>query len=311
MLREAIPMPCPVCQSSEVDNALLLHDWAYSGQGPFAYLRCRCCGALYAAETLAPAEWSCYYPATYAAYVGESPRSGLRALARDVGLRKRCRAVEQLASGEKLLDVGCGAGTFVKAMQARGWQAQGLEQDAGAAQAARARGLDVYTGRAPGHPFAPASFDVITLWDVIEHLEQPREALREIGSWLTPGGWLVLRTPDAASLQARFFGFLWAGYDAPRHRVIYTLRALEDLLRESGLEPRLLRGLSGRYPLAVLSLQNGAQAGRWPPWLARAAGHPLGQALSLLPLALLDAVAGGAELLVAAQRPYAENHPKG
>lgn len=304
-------MLCPVCQSRESDEALSLRDWAYSRQGPFSYRRCRGCGALYAADALSPEAWAQYYPADYAAYTASEPRSRLAGYARRAGLRKRCRAVERLASGGRLLDVGCGAGAFVEAMQARGWQAQGLEQDAAAAKAARARGLAVHTGRAPDYPFAPGSFDVITLWDVLEHLEQAREALRGIVSWLAPGGWLVLRTPDAECLQARLFGPWWAGYDAPRHRVIYTRRALEGLLRESGLAPQPLRGPTGSHALAVLSLQNGALAGQWPRWIPRLAGRPIAQALSLLPLALLDAVVGGAELLVAARRCEPSNHPKG
>ncbi len=294
---------CPICLGQGAQETLLLHDWAYTGEGPFAYRRCARCGALYAAEPVAPEALARYYPAHYAAYSAAGAGSRLGAIAREVGLFKRCRAVERLRKGGRLLDVGCGAGAFVQAMQARGWQAVGLERDAQAAQAARERGLDVRAGEAPTHPFAPRSFDVITLWDVLEHLERPREALQGIAQWLAPGGWLVLRTPDAGSLQARVFGRWWAGYDAPRHRAIYTRRALDALLREGGLLPRPLPGPTGSYALAALSLQNGALAHRWPRWCATAAAHPLGQALCLPPTALLDALAGGAELLWAARRP--------
>jgi SAM-dependent methyltransferase len=299
---DALNQPCPACLAQEAEAALTLHDWTYTGKGPFGYQRCCRCGALYAAESLSPSELAPYYPTHYAAYVDRAARSRLGAMAQQVGLLKRCRAVERLRTGGRLLDVGCGAGAFVETMQARGWSAVGLERDAGAAQAARARGLDVRTGQAPGYPFAPGSFDVITLWDVLEHMEQPGVALRGIAAWLAPGGWLVLRTPDAACLQARLFGRWWAGYDAPRHRVIYTRRALESLLRASALEPQPLPGPTGSYALATLSVQNGVLGGRWPRWVAQAMSDPAGQALCLLPTALLDRIAGGAELLVAAQR---------
>lgn len=299
--------PCPLC-SGTAERFLTLRDWAYTGEGPFGYLRCHTCGAVLAEESIPPKDLGRYYPRGYAAYVEPQSISRFARAAQSVGIRKRRLLIERLRQGGRLLDVGCGRGDFLQAMQATGrWQASGLERDQEAVQIARARGLDVHHGEIPDYPFPPASFDVITLWDVLEHLEQPHRTVQSLLTWLQPGGILVIRTPDAASWQARLFGPWWAGYDAPRHRIIYTWQALQRLLKAYGLEVKRLRGLTGTWPLASLSLQNWARAHNLPPWFVKGIQHPFGQAISLPSVILWDAIAGGAELVVAAQRQERPN----
>ena len=65
------------------------------------------------------------------------------------------------------------------------------------------------TGLLEDQHFAPASFDVITLWDVLEHVHSPREAVQQVSEWLTPQGWLFLNVPDAHSWVARLLGRRW------------------------------------------------------------------------------------------------------
>ena len=83
---------------------------------------------------------------------------------------------------------------------------------------------------------APGSVDVVTLWHVLEHLDVPALALERIGSWLRPGGGLLVGVPNLASLQARIGRERWFHLDVPRHRVHYTPAGLRALLRAHGFD---------------------------------------------------------------------------
>ena len=101
----------------------------------------------------------------------------------------------------RLLDVGCASGMFVAVADQAGWQVTGLEVSSWAIERAQQRcpRATFVTGLLEDQRFAPASFDVITLWDVLEHVHSPREAVQRVSEWLTPQGWLFLNVPDAQS----------------------------------------------------------------------------------------------------------------
>jgi len=147
-----------------------------------------------------------------------------------------------------LLDVGCGIGDFLAEAQKRGWQVKGLDISRSAKIAAKETyGLDVEVGSLDNVPFAPASFDVITLWDVIEHIRKPVENLNYACRLLKKGGILVLKTPNERGLFKqsvltlyRIFGeqasfLLKYVYYLP-HYFSYSEKSLNLLLRRSGFK---------------------------------------------------------------------------
>jgi 2-polyprenyl-3-methyl-5-hydroxy-6-metoxy-1,4-benzoquinol methylase len=136
--------------------------------------------------------------------------------------------------GGRLLDIGCGDGSTLAALQDRGWDVQGVDFDAEAVAVARGRGLRVDVGdvTAPGHP--SGSFDVVTLSHSLEHLPDPRAALREARRVLRPGGRIVIVTPNAASWLSRRYGADWQGLEPPRHLQVFTRQALSRLVADAG-----------------------------------------------------------------------------
>jgi 2-polyprenyl-3-methyl-5-hydroxy-6-metoxy-1,4-benzoquinol methylase len=110
-----------------------------------------------------------------------------------------------------LLDVGCGTGLFVCAAQNAGWAATGVDASAWAVANGRQRcpGARFRVGLLPDVDFPPGSFDVVTLWDVLEHVPRPVELLERIRSWLALDGWLFLSLPNAGSRIARVMGKHW------------------------------------------------------------------------------------------------------
>ena len=110
------------------------------------------------------------------------------------------------------------------------WNLFGVEVNEYAANLAREQGLDVRLGTLEQAHFPNDFFDVVTLWDVLEHLHDPAGCLQEIARILKPDGLLVIRVPNASGLAARMFGRYWAGFDAPRHLYVFTPATLAKLL---------------------------------------------------------------------------------
>ena len=144
------------------------------------------------------------------------------------------------ATPGRLLDVGCGAGSFLARMQELGWQVTGVEPDPAGARATREKlGQGrVVAANLGSCELQAESFDAITLSHVIEHLPDPADALRTCLRLLRPGGTLVCTTPNAGGLGARSFGEHWMHWDPPRHLQLYDPDTLERQIREAGFDVR-------------------------------------------------------------------------
>jgi len=189
--------------------------------------------------------------------------------------------------GARLLDVGAAHGFALAEAARAGFRAVGCEI---ARSAARRAGE-----RAPGRicvanglrlPFAAGSFQVVTLWDVLEHLADPHAALAEVARVLEPGGRLLLSTGDAGSLAARLSGARWHLYTLPEHLFFHTRESLRRLLEAHGLHVERLRAEAALYPLGYLVER------LWKTLLRRPTGRALrfpGARLAL-PLNLYDVV---------------------
>ncbi len=139
--------------------------------------------------------------------------------------------------GMTVLDVGAGRGRFVLSAQRAGFDARGIEPSARGFAAATRLGVDVAQAGVEDASVTEQSLDAITLWHVLEHLEDPRHALTRMHGWLRPGGALLVGVPNLASVQAGVGAKRWYHLDVPRHRVHFTARGLEELLRTEGFEP--------------------------------------------------------------------------
>ena len=149
-------------------------------------------------------------------------------------MRRRLRFVNQAvhnAGDRRLLDIGCGDGSFLSTAKRSGWQGCGTEFKPDAAQAA---GFDVRTGI---EQFPPGErFDCITLWHSLEHLRDPRETLSRASDLLVPGGVTLIAVPDNGGWQARLLGRHWLHLDVPRHLFHFDRQSLARLLKMTGFK---------------------------------------------------------------------------
>jgi 2-polyprenyl-3-methyl-5-hydroxy-6-metoxy-1,4-benzoquinol methylase len=163
----------------------------------------------------------------------------------------------------RLLDVGCGDGTFLARMKSLGWEALGVELDEKAANVAKTKfDADVFIGTLEAAGFADESFDVITLSHVIEHVGDPKELLCRCRKLLKKGGRVVVTTPNADSLGHKIFQENWRGLEVPRHLMVYSLRTLAQLASEADLSIGALRS-SARGAHAFYLESRLLGAGRW------------------------------------------------
>jgi 2-polyprenyl-3-methyl-5-hydroxy-6-metoxy-1,4-benzoquinol methylase len=148
-------------------------------------------------------------------------------------------------NGRSLIDVGCYTGVFVEVALNHGWKTIGIEPSHWAAAYAQSRNLPVIEGMLATAGIADASQDVVTLWDVIEHLPDPMRELQLVARILKPGGWIVIHTMDIDSLAARIMRECWP-WLMKMHLIYFSQRTMADMLRKVAAEPVYSKAM-GRY----------------------------------------------------------------
>jgi 2-polyprenyl-3-methyl-5-hydroxy-6-metoxy-1,4-benzoquinol methylase len=168
----------------------------------------------------------------------------------------------------RALDVGCAAGFCLQALRERGFEPYGVEVSPTIASHATERlGFDtVHVGTLESAPFSDGFFDLITMWDVVEHVPDPRALLERAHALLRPGGLLVLETQDIDSAFARLLGRRWHHFKHPEHIYHFTAPTARALLDSAGFEVELL---THRHGGKYVSFQFIAErAGRLHPALS-------------------------------------------
>jgi SAM-dependent methyltransferase len=228
-----------VCGSADLRDKLHVQDRSVS-QETFTIQQCAACGLQLTNPRPDAGSIGKYYESD--AYV--SHNSGAQGLinqvyklARYFTVRRKVALITKLNGGRqgRLLDYGCGTGHFLAGARQAGWQVTGLEPSPRARQDATAR-----VGQPVLEPEALAalpagSFDVITLWHVLEHVHTLQATLAQLVAQLAPGGRLLIAVPNPDSLDAQHYRQHWAAYDVPRHLYHFVPATMRRLLAGHGL----------------------------------------------------------------------------
>lgn len=178
--------------------------------------------------------------------------------------RRAKRLARLLPPGSKLLEVGARSGELGELLSSR-FEYTGIEVDDSSARAARERGLEVYRASLTDYVSLSGAYDGVVMYDVIEHLPNPHDAVSRIRELVRPGGYLVLTTPDTESLTALACGRRWSAHKVPEHIVLYSRSALVEMLENAGFE---IVSASGDYRYFDHERLRVALR-RWPSWVAR------------------------------------------
>lgn len=230
---------CPLCGSENISNFIKAEDHLLTHES-FHIFQCHSCNFRFTQDVPPPGEIGKYYQSND--YISHSDtRKGLMNklyhFGRNWMLMKKYTMVKKAAKGRKLLDIGCGTGYFPAFMKQKGYSVAGVETDQKArAFAEKEFGIQVYSpADFLGHKIE-GQFDVITLWHVLEHLDDFDLYLDRIQEYLSPGGSLLIALPNCNSLDARFYKEFWAGYDVPRHLWHFTPSTLKKLAENHGFK---------------------------------------------------------------------------
>jgi SAM-dependent methyltransferase len=216
----AVNERCAVCGGS----LGLLHGKVrdpHSGEY-FAVVRCRVCGLARTAPV--PADLGPYYPPSY---YGNRHGITLRHC-----LRRRLGFVSSVlgdGAGRRLLDIGCGDGSFLAAARGADWHAEGTELNP---EPARSQGFTVASSLEEVTPSPP--FHCITMWHTLEHMPRIMPVLEQARRLLANDGRLIIAVPDIGSLPARIFGRHWLHLDVPRHLHHFDAVSLGHCLDAAG-----------------------------------------------------------------------------
>jgi len=167
-------------------------------------------------------------------------------------LRSALKRLNMSGEGKRVLDVGCAGGAFLVAAQQCGFEAVGVEPARWmAAHGRKTYNVDIRDGILQPGMFPEQSFDMITLWDVVEHLTNPKETLDLIRSLLKPGGILLVNYPDIASWAARLLGSRWPFWLSV-HLLYFTPPTITAQLRRSGYSPLWFEACWQTLPLGYV-----------------------------------------------------------
>lgn len=229
---------CPVCDKTSFSNYLNVEDYTVSHK-EFTIQQCNSCNFLLTNPRPPEDEIGTYYQSTdYISHHDEAKdvMSKIYISVRDYTINQKVKLINELSSKKgSLLDIGCGTGNFIQAVKKDGWQITGTEPDSGARTVASARvGDSIYEGIiAP--QLTEKSFDVITLWHVLEHIHQLNENVIWVKDHLKEEGKIVIAVPNPQSHDAVKYGRFWAAYDVPRHLYHFTKATMKTLLDKHDL----------------------------------------------------------------------------
>ncbi|MGB6130776.1 MAG: class I SAM-dependent methyltransferase [Acidobacteriaceae bacterium] len=238
--------PCILCGASTWTPLREGHDLCRR-DGDVTYLLARCVACSHVMQQPQPGaeELRDAYSADYTPYRPGWKKGGLRLwrVLRNVTTWRRIRRLRNCGRGSDLLEIGCGAGDFLRQAHRLGWNVKAAEYNPElAALLRRELNFDVRDGELRSGLWPPASFDVVVMWSVLEHMPDPLHGLTLAAAYLRPGGILLIQIPTASGVRAgSIFGEHWVVLDFPRHLNFFSRSSLADLLSHAGLEPVLFR----------------------------------------------------------------------
>ena len=228
---------CPWCQSEKAHLHLSLKDY-FLTQEPFEIMVCEDCGLLYTTPKPSDEKLGDYYKSEEY-YSHQENKKGfiphVYELVKSVNLKRKFGFATQGKKLGKLLDIGCGVGDFLHYAEQNGWYCTGAEPSDDAAAIAKKRIQGEIIQPIDLEKLPDESFDVITMWHVLEHVSDLQWQVNQLNRLLKKGGRLVIALPNYNSYDAQFYQDKWAAYDVPRHLNHFCQDFIANMFKINGL----------------------------------------------------------------------------
>ncbi len=235
---------CPVCNAGLFEPFLICKDYTVSRED-FQIVRCKSCGFAFTNPRPLPKELGKYYKSEE--YISHTDtRKGLvnslYHLVRKYTLIKKLQSIVRLCgrpskiNPRSILDIGSGTGVFLDICTRAGFSCIGIEPDQDARTSAmNSYGLDIREETELDN-MTKKSFDVITLWHVLEHVPFLNERIIQLKELLKPTGIVIVAVPNRSSFDAKYYEKFWAAYDLPRHLYHFTPKDIRQLFDKHGMK---------------------------------------------------------------------------
>ena len=228
---------CPWCGSNKAQINLWLKD-EFLTKEDFHICECLNCGLLYTMPRPSKEKIGAYYKSDEY-YSHQENKKGfvprLYEAIKKINLKHKFRLASRDLPVGKLLDIGCGVGDFLHVAENKGWQCTGVEPSEEAREIARQRikGDLLYSEDLNHLP--DQSFDLITMWHVLEHVDDLKWQVAQLQRLIKPNGRIVIAVPNYRSYDGRFYNAYWAAYDVPRHLNHFNKTVITKMFKTSGL----------------------------------------------------------------------------
>jgi 2-polyprenyl-3-methyl-5-hydroxy-6-metoxy-1,4-benzoquinol methylase len=294
---QAVPN-CPVCGGTKRRHVTRSYDYELETCGnSWDFWRCDDCSTRWLDPRPATKELPVIYPSHYYAYAMTEKLSKFVLWGKDQLDRAKMNGLGRWMSSspKSYLDVGCGDGRYLRLMAKLSIPKSaifGIELSSPAIATLRQQGFTVIDKRVEDcTEIAPSSLDLITMFHVIEHVENPVAVLKHLGEWLTPNGLLAFETPNTDALDARTFRRTWwGGYHVPRHWTLFDEASARRALDAAGLEFVGIKYQTG-HSFWLYSFHHVLKYKLEIPWLA-ARFDPLKSRIALVGATAFDILRG-------------------
>jgi len=238
---------CNLCNSDDANLLFTAKDRNWCTEGSFNLVKCNICGLVYINPRPTMQEMPKYYPKYYHARasgiveVTDEHKDEMYPILKD-----RARSISAFKKNGRILDVGCGDGYFLNYMKDKGWETYGVEpEEVGSKYAKDVLKVNVFIGELKEACYPNKYFDVITLFEVLEHLHDPSANLSEIGRILKEDGLLVITVPNFTGFAYKIFKERRIAIDAPRHLYHFSQITLCKILEKMEFKVLKIRHTSG------------------------------------------------------------------
>lgn len=258
--------------------------------------RCGHCGLIYAGKMQQNEDLVKHYSDQYF-----EPYLETESIHLEKRFKKRIEEIRHLHYPGTILDVGCGAGFFLELATKTGYDTQGVELSGYAAGYAQEKlGLSVFQGELADAPFEKESFDIITLWHILEHVHDPRQFLGQVHHLLKPNGLLAAEVPNIGSRVARMAGVNWELMAPKEHFYYFNPSTIRQYLEMSGFKVIRMQTFYWTTP-AMLFLTSATQQNGLKKWLMQLVGH-LASVLSFIRFRSAPSIFPGDVVTIYAQK---------
>ena len=222
---------CTMCGKKDVTHYISTKDFFLTHES-FDLVKCSYCGLIRTNPFPDSSSLNSYYVSKdYVSHSDDTKNfiNSLYSLVKKYTLTKKFQRIKKYSTGKTLIDYGCGSGDFLHYASSKGWNAIGYDSSEIARNASHKKyGFNIQ------HPeklsdLPPASVDIVTLWHVFEHVENPSGLLSTLRTILSDNGHIFIAVPNINSFDAKFYKSFWAALDVPRHLYHFNLNSLNNL----------------------------------------------------------------------------------